>query len=53
MIIYILSKETAIFQKTLHSMLRWDTSSPKLDNIVRIVKVLDIEKGAISMYNVY
>jgi len=49
----MLSKETAIYQKILHSMLRWNTSSPKLDNIVRIVKVLDIEKGAIGMYNVY
>lgn len=49
----MLSKETAIFQETSHSMLRWNTSSPKLDNIVRIAKVLDIEKGAISMYNVY
>lgn len=39
----MLLKETGMFEAISHSMLRWDTFSPKLDNIVRIVKVLDIE----------
>ena len=43
MTIYRLSKETGIFEQTLHSMLNGNTSSPKLDNAVRIAKVLDID----------
>ena len=43
MTIYRLSKETGIFEQTLHSMLRGNTSSPKLDNAVKIAKVLDID----------
>jgi DNA-binding helix-turn-helix protein len=41
--IYRLSKETGIFEQTLYSMLNGNTSSPKLDNAVKIAKVLDIE----------
>lgn len=43
MTIYRLSKETGIFEQTLHSMLNGNTSSPKLDNAVKIAKVLDID----------
>ena len=43
MTIYRLSKETGIFEQTLHSMFNGNTSSPKLDNAVRIAKVLDID----------
>ena len=43
MTIYRLSKETEIFEQTLHSMLSGNTSSPKLDNAVKIAKVLDID----------
>lgn len=43
MTIYRLSKETGIFEQTLHSMLSGNTSSPRLDNAVRIAKVLDID----------
>ena len=41
--IYRLSKETGIFEQTLYSMLSGNTSSPKLDNAVKIAKVLDID----------
>ena len=43
MTIYRLSKETGIFEQTLHSMLNGNTSSPKLDNAVKIAKVIDID----------
>lgn len=43
MTIYRLSKETGIFEQTLHSMLNGNTSSPRLDNAVKIAKVLDID----------
>ena len=43
MTIYRLSKETGIFEQTLHSVLNGNTSSPKLDNAVKIAKVLDID----------
>ena len=43
MTIYKLSKETGIFEQTLHSMVNGNTASPKLDNAVRIAKVLDID----------
>ncbi len=43
MTIYRLSKETGIFEQTLHSMVSGNTSSPKLDNAVKIAKVLDID----------
>ena len=43
MTIYRLSKETGIFEQTLHAMLNGNTSSPKLDNAVKIAKVLDID----------
>lgn len=43
MTIYRLSKETGIFEQTLHSMISGNTSSPKLDNAVKIAKVLDID----------
>lgn len=43
MTIYRLSKETGIFEQTLYSMLNGNTSSPKLDNAVRIARVLDID----------
>ena len=43
MTIYRLSKETGIFVQTLNSMLNGNTSSPKLDNAVKIAKVLDID----------
>ena len=43
MTIYRLSKETGIFEQTLHSMFNGNTSSPKLDNAVKIAKVLDID----------
>lgn len=43
MTIYRLSKETGIFEQTLHSMLNGSTSSPRLDNAVKIAKVLDID----------
>ena len=41
--IYRLSKETGIFEQTIHSMISGNTSSPKLDNSVKIAKVLDID----------
>ena len=43
MTIYRLSKETGIFEQTLHSMFNGNTSSPKLDNAVKIAKILDID----------
>lgn len=43
MTIYRLSKETGIFEQTLHSMLSGNTASPTLDNAVKIAKVLDID----------
>ena len=43
MTIYRLSKETGIFEQTLYSMLNGNTSSPKLDNAVKVAKVLDID----------
>ena len=49
MSIYRLSKETGIFEQTLHSMLNGNTSSPKLDNAVRIAKVLDIDLNKLKV----
>lgn len=43
MSIYRLSKETGIFEQTLYSMFNGNTSSPTLDNAVKIAKVLDID----------
>lgn len=43
MTIYILLKETGMFEAILHSMHRGNKSSSKLDNAVRVAKVLDIE----------
>ena len=43
MTIYRLSKETGIFEQTLYSMFNGNTSSPKLDNFVKIANVLDID----------
>lgn len=43
MSIYRLSKETGIFEQTLYSMFNGNTSSPKLDNAIKIAKVLDID----------
>ena len=38
-----LSKETGILEQTLYSMFNGNTSSPQLDNAVKIAKVLDID----------
>ena len=43
MTIYKLSKETGIFEQTLHSMFNGNTASPTLDNAVKIAMVLDID----------
>lgn len=43
MTIYRLSKETGILEQTLYSMFNGNTSSPQLDNAVKIAKVLDID----------
>nr|DAY26306.1 MAG TPA: Helix-turn-helix XRE-family like protein [Caudoviricetes sp.] len=43
MSIYRLSKETGIYEQTLYSMFNGNTSSPQLDNAVKIAKVLDID----------
>ena len=47
--IYRLSKETGILEQTLYSMLNGYTSSPKLDNAVRIAKVLDIDLNKLKV----
>lgn len=47
--IYRLSKETCIFEQTLYSMLNGNASSPKLDNAVKIAKVLDIELNKLKV----
>lgn len=39
----MLLKETGMFEAILHSMNRGNKSSSKLDNAVRVAKVLDIE----------
>lgn len=49
MTIYRLSKETGIFVQTLNSMLNGNTSSPKLDNAVKIAKVLDIDLNKLKV----
>ncbi len=49
MTIYRLSKETGIFEQTLHSMLNGNTSSPKLDNAVKIAKVIDIDLNKLKV----
>ena len=43
MSIYRLSKETGIFEQTLYSMFNGNTSSPTLDNAVKIANALDID----------
>lgn len=43
MTIYRLSKETGIIEQTLYSIFNGNTSSPTLDNAVKIAKVLDID----------
>ena len=43
MSIYRLSKETGIFEQTLYSMFNGNTSSPRLDNAVKIANILDID----------
>ena len=42
MMIYMLLKETGMFEAISHSMHRGKKSSSKLDNAVRVAKVLDI-----------
>lgn len=49
MTIYRLSKETGIFEQTLHSMISGNTSSPKLDNAVKIAKILDIDLNKLKV----
>ena len=49
MTIYRLSKETSIFEQTLNSMLHGNISSLKLDNAVKIVKVLDIDLNKLKV----
>ena len=43
MTIYMLLKETEMFEAISHFMHRGNKSSSKLDNAVRVAKVLDIE----------
>ena len=43
MTIYMLLKETGMFEATSHSMHRGKKSSSKLDNAARVAKVLEIE----------
>lgn len=47
--IYRLSKETGILEQTLYSMFNGNTSSPQLDNAVRIAKVLDIDLNKLKV----
>ncbi|PMC48590.1 XRE family transcriptional regulator [Streptococcus sp. UMB1385] len=49
MLIYRLSKETGIFEQTLYSMFNGNTSSPQLDNAVKIAKVLDIDLNKLKV----
>ena len=49
MSIYRLSKETGIFEQTLYSMFNGNTSSPQLDNAVKIAKVLDIDLNKLKV----
>ena len=49
MSIYKLSKETGIFEQTLYSMFNGNTSSPQLDNAVKIAKVLDIDLNKLKV----
>ena len=49
MTIYRLTKETGIFEQTLNSMLNGNTSSPKLDNAVKIAKVLYIDLNKLKV----
>ena len=49
MTIYRLSNEKWIFEQTLHAMLNGNTSSPKLDNAVKIAKVLDIDLNKLKV----
>ena len=49
MTIYRLSKETGILEQTLNSMLNGNTSSPKLDNAVKIAKVIDIDLNKLKV----
>lgn len=43
MSVYKLSKKTGIFQQTLYALVNGNTSSPRLDHVVKIAKVLDID----------
>ena len=47
--IYRLSKETGLLEQTLYSMFNGNTSSPQLDNAVRIAKVLDIDLNKLKV----
>ena len=49
MTIYRLSKETGILEQTLYSMFNGNTSSPQLDNAVKIAKVLDIDLNKLKV----
>lgn len=49
MTIYRLSKETGIFGQTLYSMFNGNTSSPTLDNAVKIAKVLVIDLNKLKV----
>lgn len=48
MTIYRLSKETGIFEQILYSVFNGNTSSPQLDNAVKIAKALEIDLNSLK-----
>ena len=48
MTIYRLSKETGIFEQILYSVFNVNTSSPQLDNAVKIAKALEIDLNSLK-----
>lgn len=54
---YKLAKLTGIFEQTIYSILKGESKNPRLDHVIKIAKVLDIDlnklKGEKQWLNTY
>ena len=54
---YKLAKLTGIFEQTIYSILKGESKNPRLDHVIKIAKVLEIDlnklKGENQWLNIY
>lgn len=54
---YKLAKLTGIFEQTIYSILKGESKNPRLDHVIKIAKVLEIDlnklKGEQQWLNIY